>query len=136
MTSIFPNDYLTAFGSKKLGQVSVAMILEPPGQFSTTIGCPRISCNGVYSMRAMMSLVPPGGLGRMKRIGLLGQDSASAGMLKIAIALARATASATAFRFIILLPFCILLFRASRRWARAAVYLTMRKRKLACNRGC
>jgi hypothetical protein len=49
------------------------MAPPPPGLFSTTAVCLRLSCNPVAISRATTSLEPPGVNGTMMRMVLLGK---------------------------------------------------------------
>ena len=57
-----------------LAVMSAAIVLEAPGRFSTTNGCSNVSASFSASMRAMMSVPPPGDAPTMMRTGLVGQD--------------------------------------------------------------
>ena len=52
---------------------SAAMVLEAPGRFSTTTDCLRLGANLSLSIRARMSVPPPGDAPTMMRIALSGQ---------------------------------------------------------------
>src|SRR5215831_6099852 len=67
-----------------------AVVPPAPGRFSTTTDCPRISESGRATMRAAMSVPPPGPKPTVMRIGRVGQSCAGAG------APASATTSTTA----------------------------------------
>src|SRR3954469_19760619 len=55
------------------------MTPPPPGLFSTTAVCLRLSCNPVAISRATTSLEPPGVNGTMMRMVLFGKPCACAG---------------------------------------------------------
>jgi hypothetical protein len=57
---------------------SAAIVFEAPGRFSTMNGWLKIVWYFSASMRAMMSVPPPGGAPTMMRTGLEGQLWASA----------------------------------------------------------
>src|SRR5688500_7299573 len=65
------------------------MFPPAPGRLSITTGCPRPSESRVATMRAMVSLAPPGAKPRTNRIGLAGYSAAwSAGTASSASAAA------------------------------------------------
>ena len=55
-----------------LAAASSPIVEEPPGRFSTTACCPRISVIREATMRMTTSVEPPGAYGTMMRIGLTG----------------------------------------------------------------
>jgi len=63
-----------------LATTSVPMLPPAPARFSMTKGCPRISAIFGVTVRATMSVPPPGGNGTMTRIGFDGKFCASAAL--------------------------------------------------------
>lgn len=49
--------------------------LAAPGRFSMNTGCPSLSCRCWLNERAKVSIMPPGVLGTMKRMGFVGQGA-------------------------------------------------------------
>ena len=69
------------------------MAPPPPGLFSTTAVCLRLSCNPLAISRATTSLEPPGVNGTMMRMVLLGKPCALAGEIEATTAMAHAASS-------------------------------------------
>src|SRR5262245_14042574 len=69
------------------------MLPPAPGRFSTTTCCPKLFAISRASRRAMVSALPPGGNGAMKRIGLDGYGWANAPEAKEKAAHRAATSS-------------------------------------------
>ena len=75
--------------------MSAAIVFDAPGLLSTTNGCFSESASSLPSMRATMSVPPPGDAPTIIFTGLDGQDCAAAGK---ANAIAAAASSSNAAR--------------------------------------
>ena len=60
-----------------LATMSLPIVPEAPGLFSTTTVCRHDSCSLVATMRASVSVAPPAGYGTTMRNGWLGYAAAS-----------------------------------------------------------
>src|SRR6185369_358601 len=79
------------------------MAPPPPGLFSNTAVCFRLSCNPVAISRATTSLEPPGVNGTMMRMVLLGKPCACAGDVPLGETAATAMMHAAHSRVIVAL---------------------------------
>jgi hypothetical protein len=61
-------------------------MVPPPGLYSVTTGCFQAACRRSATMRAMVSVGPPGAKGTISFTGLLGQGSACAWAIRGAAA--------------------------------------------------